>query len=387
MRILKITGGYPPSHAQGGTATAAHFLMKHLKGLGHDVYVITTNINGKERIHPGETVYDGVPVCYCSASNRVVPYYSPEMKRKIIETIEQFDVILLDSTWTWYGVVAGKILSKHRKAYIIYSHGCLDPEKLAKGRVKKKLWWTLFDKKLYNRSSAVVALTMEEKRQLESIGVEAPIYVIPNGVEVQQLSREEYFKTLSQSFPELLQKEYFLYLGRFEYIKGLDILLKAYEKLLYTRPDVPLLVLAGPYDAVWIRKLKVNSTVLRNVRFTGLVSHPLKDALIYFSKAMVLASRSEGLPMSVLEALSLGKPVVITDKCNLPQVEIYGCGIVTRPDCKSFYEGLHKFLSFSLDVLSNMSDNALKLARNEFSWKKVAMDTEKLIYNILQRDE
>lgn len=387
MRILKVTGGYPPAYAQGGTATAAHSLMKALKAIGNQVMVLTTNINGKNKLDlVGMHKYDGVDVCYCRASNSFLPYYSPELTKTLKTIAKDFDIVLLDSSWTVYGVSAGKILQKTGKPYIIYSHGCLDPERLKISKFKKKLWWMLFDKHLYNKAAAVVALTETEIQHLKNMGIRTSIFKIPNGVEVKEIDTKLVKSIIAKEFPNLVSHEYILYLGRFDPIKGIDILIDAYYNIRKKKgSDFPLLILAGPNNNHYALKIRKKVSILgleSDVIFTGLVTGEKKAALMKRAKLFVLPSKGEGLPVTALEALAYEIPVIITKKCYLSEVSKHKAGIEVEADNRSLAEAIVYAIKNYPEMLL-MAKRGKDLVSRFFSWKVVAKETAKMCKAVL----
>lgn len=392
MKILKVTGGYPPAFAQGGTATAAHSLMKALKRQGADVAVLTLNINGKERLKPsnGFVGYEGIPVWYCRGAMHPVPYYSHEFKRILSEQIKNYDIVLLDSNWTGYGISTGKICRRNKKPYIIYSHGCLDPSRLQISRFKKTLWWRFLDIQLYNRANAVVALTKSEVGYLRLKGVNTPVEVIPNGVEKDSDKELAYIEKLKEISPELAPGQYFLFLGRLDPIKGIELLIKAYARLVEKYDQtLPLLVVAGPSHKDYIDKIR-NLTIDLNLEdqtiFTGLVQGSRKWTLLKYAKTFILPSLGEGLPMTALEALSIGTPVILSKACYLPEVSEWGAGLEIEPRVDSIAEAM-KWTLDNPDEHKEMALKGIPMVEDIFTWENVAKKTMNLCKNIITEKE
>ena len=389
MRILKITGGYPPAFAQGGTATAAHSLMKALKRQGADVAVLTLNINGKERLEPsnGFVDYEGIPVWYCRGEMHPVPYFSLEFSRVLSEHINDYDIVLLDSNWTGYGLSTGKICRENKKPYIMYSHGCLDPSRLKIGRFKKNFWWHFLDAPLYNNANAVVALTRAEVDHLRNKGVRTPITVIPNGVEKDPDRERACIEELAEINPDLVPDKYFLFLGRLDPIKGIDLLMKAYARLIQgIQEPLHRLVIAGPSHKNYIDQLLALHEDLRlgdKVVFTGMVQGVGKWSLMKYAKAFVLTSLGEGLPMTALEALSIGTPVILSKACYLPEISEWAAGLEIDPQVDSIEKAL-KWAIENPDEHKEMSQKGIEMVEKTFTWEKVAQKTIDLCERVLK---
>lgn len=117
------------------------------------------------------------------------------------------------------------------------------------------------------------------------------VYYVPLPFECPRPHRQEV---------EMVQADapYFLFLGEISRWKGVDVLLEAFTRFRKDRPDYRLL-LAGPVcDAMLIRECP-------GVTFLGQVSHEKALGLIERAEALVLPSRSEGLPRVCLEAIAL----------------------------------------------------------------------------------
>ena len=114
-----------------------------------------------------------------------------------------------------------------------------------------------------------------------------------------------------------------LFLGRLGERKGVYDLLEAIRLL--RRSGVPaVFTLAGDGEVERVRQLAEEAGLLDCVRIPGWVDGEVKEALLADADFLVLPSYYEGLPMSVLEAMSRGLPVVTTPVGGIPEVVVDG---------------------------------------------------------------
>jgi glycosyltransferase involved in cell wall biosynthesis len=115
---------------------------------------------------------------------------------------------------------------------------------------------------------------------------------------------------------------YILFLGTLEPRKNVGALLDAYERLLARRPDAPALVLAGgqPADAAPLLARAAAAPFAGRVRLPGYVAPGDRLGLYRGALAFVLPSHLEGFGMPVVEAMTVGVPVIAADRGALPEV-------------------------------------------------------------------
>lgn len=104
----------------------------------------------------------------------------------------------------------------------------------------------------------------------------------------------------------------------------------------------------------------------RNIYLKGFVSNPFP--ILYNSKVLVMTSKSEGLPMVVIEALSLGKPVLVPALVGIERLIDETCGVICKNNNEYVIE-LIKILE-NKDIYEFMSRNAKNKAEKMFDMKK-----------------
>ena len=109
----------------------------------------------------------------------------------------------------------------------------------------------------------------------------------------------------------------------------------------------------------------------------------LKWSALSAAEVFVLPSYSEGLSVSVLEAMGMGLPVIVTSQCNLPEVDQNACGWVIEPDVAELEAALDNCLSVSELSLQAMGSRGRRLVQKNYSWQMVGQQMS-AVYSWLQ---
>jgi glycosyltransferase involved in cell wall biosynthesis len=109
-----------------------------------------------------------------------------------------------------------------------------------------------------------------------------------------------------------------LYVGRLEAVKNHPFLLKAFCAALSQRPDLRLWMVGDGSERKRLEELAEMLGIRQNVKFWG----QQLDVAPFFSSAdaFLMSSTSEGLPMSLLQAFSVGLPAIVTDVGGMAEV-------------------------------------------------------------------
>jgi glycosyltransferase involved in cell wall biosynthesis len=167
---------------------------------------------------------------------------------------------------------------------------------------------------------------------------------------------------LLKKHPYLKEQKYILFIGRIDPKKGLDLLINAFSKIKIKKNYC--LVLSGPIDnkkyKEKIDKLIQSNKLKNKIFFTGFVQGSDKWNLIKFSEFTILPSYGENFGVSVVESLSVGKPVIISNKVGISKIiKKFSCGLVHQLNVNSLKRSMESLLSISYEKKNKLSKRAL----------------------------
>jgi glycosyltransferase involved in cell wall biosynthesis len=159
--------------------------------------------------------------------------------------------------------------------------------------------------------------------------------------------------------------------------KGVDLLIGAMPEIWSHFPDTELHII-GDGDAASVlreqaRALGYNSS---KIHFHGFVANPYAQLADY--AVFSLASRSDNLPVSIIEAMLARLPIVATEVGGIPEMVLEGhCGRLARPDCaRSLAEALVTMIKDGRGGMDRMGAAGESFARNHFSIEKTVADLQ-----------
>lgn len=283
--------------------------------------------------------------------------------------IERADLVHIHGIWQEHCTLAATLSRRFRKPYVISAHGMLDSWALNEKKWKKSVYLRLFERRNLAGAAALHALTRAEAADYGRIAPNAAIRTIPNAIHLPGEADPNLFLS---SYKEVEGKTIVLFLSRLHPKKGLDLLCEAWSRI---APEYPAahLVVAGPNSGC-VRQELESAFEARNVSgsvtFTGMLAGTMKWSALAAAHLFVLPSRSEGLSMAALEAMGMGKPVVLTEQCHIDGLAEQNCGWQIRPDAHELERAIRDFLQ-SPEQARAIGRNAGKLVRTQYSWDVV----------------
>jgi glycosyltransferase involved in cell wall biosynthesis len=136
--------------------------------------------------------------------------------------------------------------------------------------------------------------------------------------------------------------------------------------------DAHLLVAGGDFEnTAAAAKLITSEQCLHDVvTFSGVLNGNTKLSALSISSVFCLPSYGEGMSVSVLEALSIGLPVVITPECNVDKIRESGAGLLTSNRPAELADALIQSLSLTGSQWQVASAAARSLAR-QYDWERI----------------
>lgn len=314
LKILFVVPSYKPAYVYGGTIVVTAKLAENLVLLGHDVTVYTTTANGDSEldVEPGkELVVDGVKVRYFHRITKDHSHSSAALWRYLNGTVKAFDIVHIHSWWNVLVVGAALICKLKGVKPVLSSHGMFSEYILNTNNAKKKmLLHSLIGKKLLENTFLHVSTQMELDEAKSLIPSWAGT-VIPNLV------------VLPAKLPQRRVNDVFTigFLSRVDPKKGLDILIQSLSEV----PFPYILVVGGSGDAKYVESLKRLAKALGNadrIIWAGWQTGEEKFSFLADVDLFALTSHSENFAAVVIEALSVGTPVLLSDHVGLKEYVI-----------------------------------------------------------------
>jgi glycosyltransferase involved in cell wall biosynthesis len=253
------------------------------------------------------------------------PGFDTNLIKKIRQAIKnnQVDIIHCHQYTPWvYGVIAAAFT----KTKVIFTeHGRFYPDSSTWKRKLINPILNLFT----NHVTAISKATKQALTEFENIPAKY-IEVIYNGISPLQIDT----KNTHELRTKLNIPNNHVILGtvaRFDPIKNHTMMLKAFSKALIQQPNCTLLIVGDGEERKNIEQCITDLKIDKNVILAGYEPKPAKH--IALMDVFLLSSLSEGTSMTLLEAMSIGKPCIVTDAGGNPEIIINSeNGFVTKND-------------------------------------------------------
>ncbi len=304
MRIGMIADAYKP-HVSGITNYIA-LNKKHLESLGHEVFVFTFgDINFKDD-EPNIIRSPGLPLVDTGY------YLNFNYSRPARKLLYSMDLVHVHHPFQGGRLALSycrprgiPIIFTNHTRYDLYAQVYLPVLGDLVGETMLQAYLPPFCR----ACDLVIAPSQGMKEVLVKLGIDAPIEVVPNGVDLssfycpaQPVSRNDLGFT-----PEDV---ILTYVGRLGPEKNLPFLLRAFAGLAEAFSRVSLLIIGGGPERENLEDQVNRLGIASRVRFTGMVPYEQLPCYLAMANAFVTASVTEVHPLSVIEAMASGLPVL-----------------------------------------------------------------------------
>lgn len=375
MKILHVVPTYFPAVRYGGPIWSVHSLCRALVYRGHEVTVLTTNVDGTGTLDVpiGTPVYlDNVQVIYFRTTLFKRAYFSPALLRYAKENIGHYDFLHLHSIFLWPTSSVARIAEDFGLPWCVSPRGSLVIELVRRRNFFiKKLWLNFFEKRNLRNSSFIHATSNQEHEDISQFNFSLPVIkVIPNGVEIPKFKS---FENNSKKIIINLDRS-LLFLGRVTWKKGLDRLIVA-----LSHTSSINLIVAGNDDNGYTLKLKAlaKSIGIENrIKFIGAVYGEEKYELLRNSLLLVLPSYNENFGNVVFESFACGRPAAVTSSVGVSSIILESNTGFILPDNPISMGLMLEEIVKNFSILDAMGAKGFELVSKNFSWNILAEKME-----------
>jgi glycosyltransferase involved in cell wall biosynthesis len=409
MKILILTQYFPPE--VGAPQNRLHELAVRLKKKGDEVSVLTAMPNYPQmEIMPGykgkfycAEEMDGMKIfrawIYVSKSKsifkRLLNYFSFVFSSFWIGWLKtgKYDLIICESPPLFLGITAW-LLKKLKGAALVFNVSDLWPESAEKlGLVTNKTFLrmaTALEEFMYRKSDLISGQTQGICRNIRERFPEKKIYWLPNGVDLSYYdsgSVQSSWRNENGFSPDDM---ILLYAGIIGHAQGLEVILKAANRLREEKSIHFVLLGTGP-ERLALLSLK-EKLDLPNVHFVDAVPKKEMPAIVAASDAAVIPLKrldlfKGAIPSKVFENLAMKKPILLGVEGEAKElfIEEGKAGLAYVPEDDADLADKILFFKSNRPALKEMGENGFRYVESKFTRDRIANDFWSFIHENIKR--
>ena len=378
MRIAMMADVYKP-HVSGIT-NYIDLNKRYLEKAGHEVFVFTF---GNQDYHDDEPRVIRSPGLPLVDTGYYLSFRHTLAAKKLLQT--------MDIVHVHHPFLSGRLALRYceplqiptvftnHTRYDLYAQAYLPmvPEDISDGLLQAYM------PPFCESMSLVISPSAGMEKILRGMGVTSPISIIPNGVELQSFYQAEQVSRADFGFKE--NDVILVYAGRIATEKNLVFLLQSFAGVAQAFNHVYLMILGGGQKQIEdeTKQLAAQLNLNQRVLFTGFIPYDRLPSYLAMCNAFVTASVTEVHPLSVIEGMASGLPVIGIDSPGVGDtIEDGKTGFLTTQDLASFTAKLTR-LCLDASLRKQMGDAARQASTRyaiERTTKTMLEQYERLFY-------
>jgi glycosyltransferase involved in cell wall biosynthesis len=345
---LYVLGDYKTQSGNGVNEYV--YQLAHLMKDEIQVHFINFDLEGKDA-YQLQSLENGIRI-HSFGKTQYKHLVFPKRFRQWLAAIPKNALFHLHSVFRLENFTLARLLTEAQIAYVFTPHDSYSKASLKTNYILKKIFLLTFEKYILDRAKLVHAITSEGVKCI-SVYTRNRIKLVTNFVADH-----------SRHFIPHSPQNTICFIGRYDvFQKGLDLQLQAYRKFRDAFSGTVPFILIGNDRKGQLKELRsmcrdLNLREEEDVFFKVNVSDAEKYQLLAGSKVYMQLSRFEGFGLSVVEALTFHKPVIITR--NVPTssiIEAYRAGFVVHSP-EEAARALQTIYSYSREQYQKMAQNA-----------------------------
>jgi glycosyltransferase involved in cell wall biosynthesis len=355
MKIGMMVDSYKPYVS--GITNYIEINKRHLELAGHEVFVFTFGDLEYKDKEPRVIYSRGVPLSDSGF------YLSTRYSTAAKKLLQSMDIIHVHHPF-----LSGRLALRYSRSpqipivftnhtrYDLYAQAYLPmmPEEMSQGLLQAYM------PSFCEAVDLVIAPSAGMEKVLRQLNVEGNIEVVPNGVDLKNFYRARPFPRTKLGYIE--DDILLVYAGRLAPEKNLPFLLKSFAGVAQALPNAHLLLIGSGIQLYEeeIRNLVGELELTQRVRFTGRIAYDELPAYLAMCNIFVTASITEVHPLSVIEAMGAGLPVMGIHSVGVSDTVRDGItGLLATHDLPAFTAKLAR-LCLDPNLRAQMGDSARK---------------------------
>jgi glycosyltransferase involved in cell wall biosynthesis len=391
MRILNVTQSYYPFLEFGGPPVKVRSLSQNLVKLGHEVTVVTADWGlqskrgdlgkncGAERSALGWRLEEsGVEAIYLTTwlHYRALSW-NPGIASFCRARLWNFDVVHIFGLYDFLGPAIASACRRNETPYVVEPIGMFVP--IIRSVLLKRMYHLALGRRMLQDARRIIATSPQEVAELAASGLPVEkVMVRRNGIEKPDTLPER--GTFRQAAGIAADAKLVLYLGRLSSKKSPDILLQAFASLCKVERNEELrLAFAGPDESGMKAKLQERAAemgISSQVQVRDAVFGAEKWSAYRDADVFVLPSQNENFGNTAAEAVGVGTPVIVTEKCGVAPLLGDAAGLVVPHDAQALAEAIARVL-WEPGLHARLSAGCRQVAAR-LDWDEPAREMERL---------
>jgi len=346
-----------------GVSAVVEALLERQSSQGHEVTVMSLGEPQKKEMSPVIDLRFGPD----HRSPKAVAKLGRSHSLRSALHAASVDLYHTHGLWMMPNVYPAEAARRRGKPFVLSPHGMLGHDALKFSYAAKRVFWAVWQRRAVDAVSCFHATAESEYEDIRAYGLKQPVAVIPNGIDLPDLSGLE---AEGAPQPALAEPPFILSLGRVHPKKGLGRLVAAFALVAQDHPELRLRIV-GPDEGGHAAELK------RQITAAGLegrvtIEPPVFGAdklrLMRRAEVFALSTLHENFAMTVAESLAVETPVISTRGAPWAGLEAQRCGWWIDHGPAAMATALREAMAMPAEVRAAMGARGRDWMRRDFGW-------------------
>ena len=367
-------GGVPNSIFETTMQLSKHGVKSNIFSSGNTKIQIERN-----KVLLNNLVESGIDFKY--SPTRIQNDYGIGSLRKLKKTLTDVskpDYIILHEIYTLSTLLGYLFAKKSGIPYAVYPHGSLASYHESKSRIIKRISKILIINRILLEANSIIVTCENERNELDIV-LQPKVWVIPFGATIKNQNSNS-----NTPIRRVKNDVRIMFSGRFHVVKNLHLLIESIPEVIKFYPNL-ILDIAGSgteNEVLALKNLTQELKLDKHIKFHGWLDKINIDRLFNSTRMLVLPSSYENFALVVSEALSAGVPCVVSKFVGTSDIisKHHAGEIISELTPEAIAKVVIQVLTGDEHMYRAA---ALKAAREDLEWSKIALKWKALIMSKL----